>query len=82
MASLDRPRAQHVAARRDDGSNTGLGERLRRNVGRARDDPIQEGRQGCGAALARDDTAQPDGALGQLGQILPLAERRGTLLGR
>ena len=82
MASLDRPRAQHVAARRDDGSNTGLGERLRRNVGRARDDPVQKGRQGRGAALARDDTAQPHGALGQLGLVLSLAGRRDSLLGR
>ena len=82
VASLDRPLAQHVAARRDDSAHTGQGEHFRRNAGGARDDPIQEGRQGRGAALARGDTAQPHGALGQVGLVLPLAERRGTLLGR
>ena len=66
-ATLHRPGAQHVAARRDDGAHAGHVQHGRGGLKRAGDDPVQQGREGCGGPLAGDDVGKPRRALGQLG---------------
>ena len=66
-ATLHRPRAQHVAARRDNGAHAGHIQHVSGGLKGARNDPVQQGRERSCGPLAGDDVDKPRRTLGQLG---------------
>ena len=65
-ATLHRPGAQDVAARRDDGAHAGHIQHVSGALKGACDNPVQQGHQRRGGPLAGDNVGEPRRALGQI----------------